>query len=136
MTELPPVSPSFINYSHDQNEQFPSMGIGERSATGGPVYRRADYPKARHPWPDYFEGKWLAAEFSRKAIFLIAMDQKGNAQSLERFLPGYHPSGPIDMKFAPDGNLYVLEHGERRFQSNSEAKLVRIIYDGNSHSKF
>lgn len=136
MTELPPVSPSFINYSHDQNERFPSMGTGERFATGGPVYRRADYPNAKRPWPDYFEGKWLAAEFSRKAIFLISMDPKGNAQSLERFLPGYHPAGPIDMKFAPDGNLYILEHGERRLQSNSGAKLVRIIYDGNSHPKF
>ena len=63
------------------------------------------------------------------------MDNEGNAQSLERFLPDYHPSGPIDMKFAPDGNLYVLEHGEGRFKSNSEAKLVRIIYDDNGHSK-
>ena len=136
MTELPPVSPSFINYSHDQNEQFPSMGIGERFATCGPVYRRADYPNAKRPWPDYFEGKWLAAQFSRKAIFLISMDQKSDAQSLERFLPEYHPVGPIDMKFAPDGDLYVLEHGQRLFQSNHHAKLVRISYDNNGRPKF
>lgn len=136
MTELPPVSPSFINYSHDQNERFPSMGTGERSATGGPVYRRADYPNAKRPWPDYFEGKWLAAEFSREAIFLISMDHKGNAQSLERFLFEYHPSGPIDMKFAPDGDLYVLEHGQSLSHSNPRAKLVRISYDNNGYSKF
>jgi cytochrome c len=130
MIELPPVSPSFVYYPYDQTEKFPDLGTGGRSATGGPIYRRADFPNAERPWPAYFEGKWLAAEFSRRAIFLIAMDSQGDFQSLEKFLPDYRPVEPIDMKFGPTGDLYVLEYGGRWFQSSPEAKLVRISYEG------
>ena len=129
MVELPPVSPSFVYYPSDQSPKFPELGTGGRSAIGGPVYRRADFPNAKRPWPAYFEGKWLVAEFSRRAIYLIAMNEKGDFQSLKRFLPDYRPVGPIDMKFGPEGDLYVLEYGERKFQSSPKAKLVRITYE-------
>ena len=76
------------------------------------------------------EGKWLAAELSRRAIFLISMDEEGGYESLERFLPDYRPVEPIDMKFGPNGDLYVLEYGGRWFQASPEAKLVRIAYEG------
>lgn len=76
MVELPPVSPSFVYYPYEQSPKFPELGSGERSAIGGPIYRRADYPNAKRPWPAYFEGKWLVAEFSRQSIYLIAMNEK------------------------------------------------------------
>ena len=130
LVELPPLQPSFVYYPYDASERFPEMGTGGRSATGGPIYRRRDRPDALRPWPAYFEGKWLAAELSRRAIFLIEMDEHGDYKSLERFLPDYRPVEPIDMKFGPNGDLYVLEYGGRWFQASPEAKLVRIAYEG------
>ena len=37
------------------------------------------------------------------------MDEEGGYESLERFLLDYRPVEPIDMKFGPNGDLYVLE---------------------------
>ena len=130
LVELPPLQPSFVYYPYDVSDAFPALGTGGRSATGGPIYHKADYPNALRPWPAYFEGKWLAAELSRRAIFLISMDEEGGYESLERFLPDYRPVEPIDMKFGPNGDLYVLEYGGRWFQASPEAKLVRIAYEG------
>ncbi len=130
LSELPPVAPSFIYYPYGVSEEFPLVGTGARSATGGPVYRQADFRGAKRPWPAYYEGKWIATDFSRGWIMTITMDAEGNYQSMERFLSGYHPVEPIDMKFAPDGDLYVLEYGSNWFRKSDNARLVRIEYNG------
>ncbi len=130
LTNLPPTAPSFIYYPYAVSEEFPLVGTGSRSATGGPVYRQADFPGVKRPWPAYYEGKWLATDFSRGWIMAITMDADGNYKSMERFLPTYHPVEPIDMKFGADGDLYVLEYGSNWFRKSDNAKLVRIEYNG------
>lgn len=130
LTDLPPVAPSFIYYPYGVSEEFPLVGTGSRSATGGPVYRQADFVGAKRPWPAYYEGKWLATDFSRGWIMAISMDADGNYQGMERVLPSYHPVEPIDMKFGPDGDMYVLEYGSNWFRKSDNARLVRIEYNG------
>ena len=80
-------------------------------------------PQCPSPLATYFEGKWLAAELSRRAIFLISMDEEGGYESLERFLPDYRPVEPIDMKFGPNGDLYVLEYGDAGFRPARKPNL-------------
>lgn len=130
LTDLPPTAPSFVYYPYAVSEEFPLVGTGSRSATGGPVYRQADFKGAKRPWPAYYEGKWLVTDFSRGWIMAISMDTDGNYKSMERFLPTYHPVEPIDMKFGPDGDLYVLEYGSNWFRKSDNARLVRIEYNG------
>ncbi|GAB3745443.1 PQQ-dependent sugar dehydrogenase [Spirosoma pomorum] len=130
LTELPPVAPSFVYYPYGTSEEFPMVGTGSRSATGGPVYHQTDFNGAKRPWPAYYEGKWLATDFSRGWIMAISMDADGNYKSMERILPSYHPVEPIDMKFGPDGDMYVLEYGSNWFRKSDNARLVRIEYNG------
>ncbi|MBC3788236.1 PQQ-dependent sugar dehydrogenase [Spirosoma utsteinense] len=130
LTELPPTAPSFIYYPYAISEEFPLVGTGSRSATGGPVYRQADFKGTPRPWPAYYEGKWLATDFSRGWIMAISMDAEGNYKSMERVLPSYHPVEPIDMDFGPNGDLYVLEYGSNWFRKSDNARLVRIEYNG------
>ena len=130
LTELPPLAPSFIYYPYAVSDKFPELGTGGRSATGGPIYHRSDFKDPKRPWPAYFEGKWIATDLSRRWIMLISMKENGDYKSMERFMAGYRPVEPIDMKFGPDGDLYVLEYGGRWFQASPEAKLVRIEYEG------
>lgn len=130
LRELPPAEPAFISYPYGVSERFPEVGTGGRSATGGPIYRRADFAKAARPFPDYYEGKWLAADLSRGWIMSIAMDEKSDYRSMERFLPGYKPSEIIDIKFGPDGDLYVLDYGSTWFAKSIDSQLVRIEYNG------
>ena len=134
LRELPPAQPAFIAYPYSPSEKFPEVGTGGRSATGGPVYRRADFPKAARPFPDYYEGKWLAADLARGWIMAISMNEQGDYQSMERFLPGIRWSEIIDIKFGSDGDLYVLDYGSTWFAKSADSQLVRIEYNGGNRA--
>lgn len=133
--ELPPAQMPLVYYEYGPSERFPEVGTGGRCAVGGPVYRRADLPAdAPRPWPAYFEGKWIVTECSRAWIMAIAMDAGGDYQSMERLLPGERFSEPMDMKFGPDGDLYLLDYGSRWFTKSDDARLVRIEYNGGNRA--
>jgi cytochrome c len=129
LKNLPPAQPAFIAYPYRSSEKYPLVGSSSRCAIGGPVYRRSDFKNPLRPYPGYYEGKWLAADLSRFWIMAITMDENGDYKSMERFLPDYHPQQPIDIKFGPQGDLYVLEYGTNTVNSASESKLVRIEYN-------
>lgn len=130
LRELFPTAPSFIYYPYGVSEKFPQVGSGSRSATGGPIYHRADFKAPKRPWPAYYEGKWIAADFSRGWIMAITMNAQGDYESMERVLPSYHPVQPIDIKFGPDGDLYILEYGSNWFRKSDNSRLVKIEYNG------
>ena len=129
LKELPAVAAPFIYYPYGASAEFPLVGSGSRSSVGGPIYHRSDRPLAKRPWPAYYEGKWLATDLARGWIMSITMKANGDYQGMEQFLPSYHPIEPIDMKFGPDGDLYVLEYGSVWFGKSDNAKLVRIEYN-------
>jgi len=131
---LPPAQPAFIAYPYAVSDKYPGMGSGGRSATGGPIFRRADFKEAARPFPEYYEGRWLAADLSRGWIMAIEMDEKGAYKSMERFLPDYRPSEIIDIKFGPDGDLYVLDYGSTWFAKSVDSQLVRIEYNGGNRT--
>jgi len=130
LKELPSTAPNFIYYPYGVSEKFPLVGSGSRSATGGPIYHKSDFVNPKRPWPAYYENKWIAADFSRGWIMAISMKEKGDYDSMERVLPGYHPVQPIDIKFGPDGDLYILEYGSNWFRKSDNSRLIRIEYNG------
>lgn len=134
LTELPPAQPAFISYPYGVSEKFPEVGTGSRCAVGGPIYRQDNFKNAKRAFPAYFEGKWIAADLSRGWIMSISMDKDGNYKSMERFLPNYLPIEPIDIKFGPEGDLYVLEYGSNWFRKSDNAKLVRIEYNSGNRT--
>lgn len=130
LKELPPVAPSFIYYPYAFSDEFPLVGTGGRSATGGPIYHRSDFPAtAKRPWPAYYEGKFIATDLSRGWIMAITMEENGDYKSMEKILPNYHPIEPIDMKFGTEGDLYVLEYGSTWFAQSPNSQLVRVEYN-------
>lgn len=132
LRELPtPVIPAMIWYPYGVSEEFPMLGSSGRSATGGPVFRKADFKKdAPHVFPAYYEGKWLIVDFMRGWIMAVTMDDNGDYVSMERFLPNETFSSAIDMDFGPDGALYILEYGSAWFRGNPNSRIVKIEYNG------
>ena len=63
-------------------------------------------------------------------IMAVTMDKDGNYVSMERFMPSYKFSNPMDMEFADNGDLYMLEYGSGWFTANDDARLIRIEYNG------
>ncbi len=129
INNLPKPVPAFIWYPYGPSPDFPMVGTGGRSATGGPVFRADDFKNAARPWPAYFEGKWLITEFMRGWIMAVSMDQNGDYVSMERIFPDWNFSSAIDMDFGPSGDLYVLEYGAAWFRGNENSRLVKIEYN-------
>lgn len=128
---LPSVAPAFVYYPYRVSEEFPLLGSGARSATGGPVFRWSDFStKASRVFPAYYEGKWFVTDFSRGWIMTIAIGEDGQYESMEPFLPTYQSVGAIDMKFGPEGDLFVLEYGSNWFRQSPNSRLVMITYNG------
>ncbi len=134
LRELPPATKAFIWYPYGMSEKFPLVGSSGRSATGGPVYHRSDYPDAVRPFPGYYENKWLIVEFMRGWIMAVSFDENGDYKSMERFLPDENFSSAIDMDFSPEGDLYVLEYGTAWFRGNDNARLVKITYQAGNRN--
>ncbi len=134
LTELPPAHAAFISYPYRNSDKFPLVGSGARCAVGGPIYHRSNFANAKRPYPGYYEGKWLAADLSRGWIMAISMKDNGDYKSMERFLPSYQPIEPIDIKFGPNGDLYVLEYGSNWFRKSDNSKLVRIEFNAGNRT--
>jgi cytochrome c len=127
---LPPTVNPFIWYPYAVSEEFPELGSGGRSAVGGPIFHQADFAGVKGAFPAYYEGKWLITDWVRGWIMSVTFDEEGKYVSMERFLPNLTLHGAIDMKFGPDGSLYVLEYGNGYFKDLPEAELIKIEFNG------
>ncbi len=129
LNDLPPALGAFIWYPYAPSPEFPIVGTGGRAAAAGPVFHREDFRGAARPFPQYYDGKLFIYEFMRHWIMAVTMGTNGDLVSIERFMPTAQFSAPIEMEFAPSGDLYLLEYGTAWFQGNPDARLVRIEYN-------
>lgn len=131
LQELPPAQKAFIYYPYADSPEFGAIvGKGGRNAMGGPTYYYDDYAESNVKFPRYYDGKFFAYDWMRDWINPVTMTKEGDFVSMERFMPSNKFAHPIDMQFANDGSLYVLEYGNNWFAQNDDAKLVRITYNG------
>jgi cytochrome c len=129
LTELPPAQKAFIWYPYAESKEFPAVGTGGRNAMAGPVFYRSDFAGAARAWPAYFDKKLLIYEWMRGWIMAVTLNEAGDYVGMERVMPSHKFSNPMDMQFAPDGDLYMLEYGTGWFQGNDDARLIRIEYN-------
>ncbi|MCP9770501.1 cytochrome C [Lacihabitans sp. LS3-19] len=127
---LPPAQKAFIWYPYGDSPEFPLVGSGGRNAMAGPVFYSDMFKTSQRAFPKYYDGKFLEYEWMRGWIMAVSMDKDGNYKSMERFMPSYKFSNPMDMEFAENGDLYMLEYGSGWFTANDDARLIRIEYNG------
>ena len=130
LVELPPAQKAFIFYPYADSPEFgPIVGKGGRNAMAGPVYYYDDYPETDVKFPRHYDGKLFAYEWIRDWIHPVTMTKDGDFVSMEEFMPHTKFSHPIDMQFAIDGSLYVMEYGNTWFAQNDDSRLSRITYN-------
>ncbi|HEX6629115.1 MAG TPA: PQQ-dependent sugar dehydrogenase, partial [Gemmatimonadaceae bacterium] len=129
LNDLPPARGAYIWYPYAPSTDFPIVGTGGRAAEAGPVFYRSDFRNAARPFPQYYDGKLFIYEFMRHWIMAVTMDSKGDLVSIEQFMPSAKFSAPIEMEFAPSGDMYILEYGTAWFQGNDDARLVKVEYN-------
>jgi cytochrome c len=129
LNQLPPARGAFIWYPYAPSPDFPIVGTGGRTAEAGPVFYRDDFRNAPRAFPPYYDGKLFIYEFMRHWIMAVTMDKNGDLASIEQFMPNAKFAAPIEMEFAPSGDMYILEYGTIWFQGNDDARLVRVEYN-------
>jgi len=132
LKELPPAQPAMIWYGKTNSKYFPLVGNGGASAMAGPVYRSKHFKNAPYKLSEYYDGKLFIYEWIRGWIMAVSFDEAGNFKEMEPFLDHWKFDAPVDMQFAPDGAIYMLEYGTNWFSKNTNARLIRIEYaEGN-----
>ncbi len=134
LNELPPAQKAFIWYPYAESKEFPLVGTGGRCAMAGPVFHSEEFKNATRPFPKYYDGKLLIYEWMRGWVMSVTIDKDGNYKSMEKFMPSYKFSNPMDMEFADNGDLYMLEYGTGWFTANDDARLIRIEYNGGNRN--
>jgi cytochrome c len=130
LKELPPAQKALIWYPYGESKEFPLVGNGGRNAMAGPVFYNEDFKTATRAFPKYYNGKLFIYDWMRGWIMAVTLDKEGNYSSMEQFMPSYRFSNPMDMEFAANGDLYMLEYGSGWFSANDDARLIRIEFNG------
>ncbi len=127
---LPPPQPALIWYDYTPGEAFPEMGAGGMSAMAGPVYRYDPDAVGPYGFPAYYHGTVFLYEWMRNWVKDVRLDETGDLLAINPFMDDVPLIRPVDLAFARDGTLYVLEWGTSFWGSNRDAQLVRIEYVG------
>jgi cytochrome c len=128
LENLPPAKEAFIYYGYAESEEWPILGAGGKNAMAGPVYYGENYPDSPNKYPKYFDGKILFYEWIRRKIYFLTLDDNGDLEKIEPFMPEQEFNNPMDIEYGPDGKMYMLEYGTGWFTQNVDARLVRIDY--------
>jgi glucose/arabinose dehydrogenase len=117
---------------------FPELFTGGVGPHGTAPY---DYDPANpNPtkFPPYWDGAWIAGEFTQDTMREVRMDSDGNVLKINNTLPcGPVPAtptrpwlcdNPMDMEFGPDGTFYLLTYGDGFFAINPDAGMMRWEY--------
>ncbi len=129
MTKLPPAQKAFIWYPYAESPEFPLVKQGGRNAMAGEVFYKDDFTQSEASFPGYYDGKLFIYDWIRGWIMTVTMDEDSNFEYMEPFMASTKFSHPMDMQFASDGSLYLLEYGNKWFAQNDDAVLSRITFN-------
>jgi cytochrome c len=127
ITELPPAQPAWMWYPYAVSDKFPDFGNGGRCAMAGPVYHQDPRQTSPNRFPGYYDNTLFIYEWMRSWIKAVKLDAKGEMISMEPFLPATKLRHAMDMRFGPEGALYVIEFGNNWWHPD-QADIVRIDF--------
>ncbi len=126
LKELPPARPAALYYGNLASQEWPFVGSGGRSITGGVVYQKPE-TAGESRLPDEWEGVYIFGEWMRNWVAAARFDDAGKLVKAERVLEGLTFKRVADFKIGPDGALYLAEEGDR-WTGNTESQITRVTY--------
>jgi len=137
---LPPVQKPLIWYPYGESKEFPMLGGGGRTACAGPVFHYNPKFAQTNGFPEQLNGCLVFFDWNRPFIKWARFDKEFKLAGIEPFTNAVRVGGgrdddggpviirrPTDMKFGPDGTLYVLDYGET-WDVNKNSRILRIVY--------
>jgi len=117
-------------------ELGPGGGVGPHGAA--PYHFDAKNPNPTK-FPAYYDKSIFFAEFTRDTMREIRLDSQGHIFKINDLLSCGDVSAdrnrfpficdaPMDMRWGPDGDFYLLSYGDGFFRANPDALLVKFSY--------
>ncbi|MBF8187134.1 ThuA domain-containing protein [Nonomuraea sp. K274] len=128
LTDLPQVTPATVWYHYNTDPQnFPELNGGAPMA--GPVYRYDAGLQSPVKWPAYWDGKAIFGEWNNNEVFSFQLNEDTSGLvKINQILKSLSFKKPMDMKFGPDGALYMIEWGSGFGGDNADSGIYRIEY--------
>jgi cytochrome c len=126
LKQLPPARPAVFYYTSTPSKEWPFVGSGGRSVTGGVFYRPPN-GAGEGRLPEELAGAYIFGEWMRNWIAVARLKEDGSLASAEPFLTHLRFRRPSDFQVGPDGALYVAECGDR-WTGNTDSQITRVIY--------
>ena len=112
LTQTPPARPALLWWPYGPSADFPDIPLGVgRTAVAGPTYHFDPANPSDTKFPAYYDDKVFFADWSRKWIATLTLDEQGMPANIEQFMPNTFFRSPHDMEMGADGSLYLLEWG-------------------------
>jgi len=128
ITNLPPAQSALVWYPTEESATFPLLGSGGGSAMTGPVFNYQTSTKKNIQLPKIFDKKLFIFDWMRSWIMAVELDSTGGYVAMEEVFPNRPFIKPIQIKFGPDGAMYVLDYGSNWYTQNIDAGITKIIY--------
>lgn len=128
LSQLPKPIPANVFYHYNAQEPWLAMG-GGGAPMAGPVYRYNPNLTSDTKWPAYYDGKEIFGEWNQGKLYTYQLsDDQSSVLKINPLLPDLGIRKPMDMKFGPDGSLYVIDWGSGFGGNNSDSGIYRIDY--------
>ncbi|HEY0450851.1 ThuA domain-containing protein [Actinophytocola sp.] len=128
LTDLPAAISATVDYHYAANPAFPEIG-GGGAPMAGPVYRYDANLASDRKWPAYWDGKAIFAEWNQNKLYSFQLNEDGSQLvDINQILKSFTMLKPMDMKFGPDGALYLIEWGSGFGGDNADSGVYRIDY--------
>ncbi len=134
MRVLPTVRPPTFSYTYTGSTAFPGFDRGGRVTGAGPIYHYDPTLISNAKFPPWFDGKWFIFDYKQRWIMAVTMDEKGEFTAVKDWFVNSLVRAAAftrvaDMKFGPDGSLYVLEYGSMQdYTPSTGGAIYKISY--------
>ncbi|MEU4769357.1 ThuA domain-containing protein [Actinosynnema sp. NPDC023794] len=129
LTALPAARAADVWYGNGaEGDEFPEMGTGGEAPMAGPRYEFDPNLVSDVKFPEYYDGKPFFYDWARNKFWTFSQDDQGGLLKINEWFKSAAPLAPMDMKFGPDGAMYVVEWGGGYGRDNPDSGVYRIDY--------
>ncbi|RCG26586.1 PKD domain-containing protein [Sphaerisporangium album] len=129
LTNLPAAKPATVWYNYHVSAEFPEIDCCNGAAPmGGPFYHYDPASTSSRKFPAYFDKTPFFYEWQRNFVKEFRLDSSGNLLKINPFVAQLSLHAPIDMKFGPDGAMYLAEWGNGYGHANTDDGIYRVDY--------
>ncbi|MFE2558374.1 ThuA domain-containing protein [Streptomyces sp. NPDC059352] len=129
LTTLPAAKPAQVWYDYHASAEFPEIDLaGGAAPMGGPFYHYDAASTSERKFPAYYDKTPFFYEWSRNFVKEFRLDSAGDLLKINPLVAELGLRAPIDMKFGPDGAMYLAEWGNGYGHSNTDDGIYRIDY--------